>query len=161
MQQQSLLNVWTTRQKHPGLFPFPGCTVKIRASENADIVVTSFASSSAVSVGFKTLGEVKWGTGSLTQFSSTAKLEPETTNFVVVWALDHSLVQTWEFNPRPCCFPVLETKESRRRVYGQFPGAVLASGLFVVTGTVWLGWGVRGAKLGEKWGVAEPKVRDS
>lgn len=33
--------------------------VRIRASENAKIVVTSFASSSAVSVDFKTLDEVK------------------------------------------------------------------------------------------------------
>lgn len=61
MQQQLLLNVRTTKQKHSGLFPFPGCTVKIRALENVKIVLTRYAAYSAVNIDFKTVGEVKRG----------------------------------------------------------------------------------------------------
>lgn len=61
MQQQSLVNVRTTKQKHPGLFPFPSCTIKIRASEDVKIALTRYASYSSVNVDFKTGGEVKRG----------------------------------------------------------------------------------------------------
>lgn len=61
MQQHSLLNVRTTEQKHPGLFPFPGCTIKIRASENVKIALSRYAPYSAVNVDFKTVGEMKRG----------------------------------------------------------------------------------------------------
>ena len=81
VQQPSLLTMRATTQEHPGLFPFPGCTGKIRASENVKIALTRCVSCSAVNVDFKTAGEVKRGVG-LTRFSSAARLEPETRHLV-------------------------------------------------------------------------------
>lgn len=63
---------------------FHSQVAQLKSGHQKNIVVSSFASSSAVSVDFKTLGEVKWGVRQSETIFMTVKLEPETTNFIDV-----------------------------------------------------------------------------